>query len=62
MVMTSMPTALGKTSMNNYKLLQPLKDGTWVAWKGQITPLLKLNRIWDHMVGTAQLPDPTLPD
>ncbi|KAG6326205.1 hypothetical protein ID866_12884 [Astraeus odoratus] len=60
--MTSTPTAPGKTSMNNYKLLQPLKDGTWVAWKGQIMPLLKLNRVWDHVTGTAQLPDPTLPD
>ncbi|KAG6326911.1 hypothetical protein ID866_12178 [Astraeus odoratus] len=60
--MTSMPTAPGKTSVNNYKLLQPLKDGTWVVWKGQIMPLLKLNRVWDHVTGTAQLLDPTLPD
>ncbi|KAG6326315.1 hypothetical protein ID866_12774 [Astraeus odoratus] len=62
MVMTLIPTALGKTSVNNYKLLQPLKDSTWVTWKGQITPLLKLNRVWDHVAGTAQLPDPMLPD
>ncbi|KAG6327076.1 hypothetical protein ID866_12012 [Astraeus odoratus] len=59
---TSMPTVPGKTSVNNYKLLQLLKDSTWVTWKGQIMPLLKLNRVWDHMTGTAQLPDPTLPD
>ncbi|KAG6326119.1 hypothetical protein ID866_12970 [Astraeus odoratus] len=60
--MTSTPTVPGKTSVNNYKLPQPLKDSTWVVWKGQITPLLKLNRVWDHVIGTAQLPDPTLPD
>ncbi|KAG6327725.1 hypothetical protein ID866_11364 [Astraeus odoratus] len=62
MVTTLTPTVLGKTSMNNYKLLQPLKDSTWVTWKGQITLLLKLNRAWDHVAGTAQLLDPALPD
>jgi hypothetical protein len=48
-------------SVNNFKIPKQLDDNSWVAWKGQITPVLRINKVWDHIDGTAIEPGPNLP-
>ncbi|KIM65718.1 hypothetical protein SCLCIDRAFT_112267, partial [Scleroderma citrinum Foug A] len=36
----------------------PLNDENWVAWKGQITPMLELNGVWTHCDGAEVAPPP----
>ncbi|KAI6039575.1 hypothetical protein EDC04DRAFT_2568331, partial [Pisolithus marmoratus] len=31
-----------------FKTPEPLNDSNWVAWKGQIMPMLELNKVWAH--------------
>jgi len=39
------------SAISSFKMLTLLNDKNWVAWKGQISPMLKLNQVWKHCEG-----------
>jgi len=45
-------------AISSFKTPEPLNDENWVAWKGQISPMLKLNQVWMHCEGPEAVPDP----
>jgi len=38
-------------AISSFKTPEPLNDENWVAWKGQISSMLKLNQVWKHCEG-----------
>ena len=44
-------------AISSFKTPEPLNDENWVAWKGQISPMLKLNQVWVHCEGPDAVPD-----
>ena len=45
-------------TISSFKTPDPLNDENWVAWKGQITPMLELNGVWTHCDGAEVAPPP----
>ena len=45
-------------AISSFKTPNPLNDENWVAWKGQITPMLELNGVWTHCDGAEVVPPP----
>jgi len=45
-------------AISSFKTPKPLNDENWVAWKGQISLMLKLNQVWMHCEGPEAAPDP----
>ena len=45
-------------AISSFKTPDPLNDENWVAWKGQITPMLELNGVWTHCDGAEEAPPP----
>ena len=39
-------------ALATWKTVEPLDDNKWIAWKGQIMPMLQLNGVWGHCIGT----------
>jgi len=49
-------------AISTFKAAEPLGDSNWVAWKGQIIPMLELNQVWDHCEGdTNPMPEKSDP-
>ena len=46
------------SAISSFKTPDPLNDENWVAWKGQITPMLELNGVWTHCDGVEVAPPP----
>ena len=46
------------SAISSFKTPDPLNDENWVAWKGQITPMLELNGVWTHCDGAEVAPPP----
>jgi len=44
-------------AISSFKTPEPLNDENWVAWKGQISLMLKLNQVWKHCEGPEVVPD-----
>jgi len=44
-------------AISSFKTPEPLKDENWVAWKGQIWPMLELNGVWSHCEGETEPPE-----
>ena len=45
-------------TISSFKMPDPLNDENWVAWKGQIMPMLELNGVWTHCDGAEVAPPP----
>ena len=43
-------------ALATWKTAEPLDNNNWIAWKGQITPMLMLNGVWGHCDGTDLRP------
>ena len=43
-------------ALATWKTVEPLDDNNWIAWKGQIMPMLQLNGVWGHCIGTDLRP------
>ena len=39
-------------ALATWKTVELLDDNNWIAWKGQIMPMLQLNGVWGHCIGT----------
>ena len=39
------------SAISSFKTPEPLNDDNWVSWKGQIWPMLELNKVWTHCEG-----------
>ena len=44
-------------AISSYKTPEPLNDENWVAWKGQIWPMLELNGVWSHCERAGNPPE-----
>ena len=42
----------------SFKTPDPLNNENWVAWKGQIMPMLELNGVWTHCDRAEEAPPP----
>ena len=45
-------------AISSFKTPDPLNNENWVAWKGQITPMLELNGVWTHCDRAEVAPPP----
>ena len=45
-------------AISSFKTPKSLNNENWVAWKGQITPMLELNGVWTHCDGAEVAPPP----
>ena len=43
-------------ALATWKTVEPLDNNNWIAWKGQIMPMLQLNGVWGHCIGTDLCP------
>ena len=43
-------------ALATWKTVELLDDNNWIAWKGQIMPMLQLNGMWGHCIGTDLRP------
>ena len=44
-------------ALATWKPAEPLDDNNWIAWKGQMTPMLELNNVWGHCDGSDPHPN-----
>ena len=44
-------------ALATWKPTEPLDDNNWIAWKGQMTPMLELNDVWGHCDGSDPRPN-----
>ena len=43
-------------ALTTWKTVELLDNNNWIAWKGQIMPMLQLNGVWGHCIGTDLCP------
>jgi len=48
-------------ALGSWKMAEPLNDMNWVAWKGQMTSMLRVNKVWGHCDGTIVPPEVNKP-
>jgi len=44
-------------ALGSWKMAEPLNNMNWVAWKGQMTLMLRVNKVWGHCDGTIVPPE-----
>ena len=44
-------------ALGSWKTTEPLDDKNWVAWKAQMTLMLRVNKVWGHCDGTIIPPE-----